>query len=143
VNVVTDDDPPTALERRAHDDLPYSARHFDRWLRARLIEHWYGLHFWAELDRADFGILQEVIHPDRGLVADVVALLLTGGENLTIILWAIETARPLDDVVTILSVLDVNTRRLPELRALLLDRVGAERAPARGHYHALRLVRQN
>jgi hypothetical protein len=100
------------LERRAREDLPYSARFFERWLRARLVEHWSGERCWRALDRGDFGILRRDIHPDRFLVADVVALLLTGGENLTIIAWALETSRPLDDVVAILTVLDVNAHRL-------------------------------
>ena len=101
------------LERRARADLPYSARAFERWLRGRLIEHWSGDRFWRELDRDDFGILSRGVHPDRVLVADVVAILLTGGENLTVIGWALETRRPLDDVIAILTTLDVNARRLP------------------------------
>lgn len=101
------------LERRARADLPYSARAFERWLRARLIEHWSGDRYWHELDRDDFGILHREVHPDRFLVADIVAILLTGGENLTVIAWALATSRSLDDVVAILSVLDVNSRRLP------------------------------
>ena len=99
------------LERRARTDLPYSARHFERWLRARLVEHWSGEHYWQELDRDDFGVLRRGIHPDRFLVADIVALLLTGAENLTIIAWALETRRPLDDVVEILTILDLNAHR--------------------------------
>ncbi len=113
----TDDSDPGALERRAHADRPYSARHFQRWLRARLVEHWYGQHFWPELDRGDFGIL-DAIHPNHALVRDVVALLLTGGENLTVIAWAIEMGRPLDDVVAILTKLDVNAHRVPRFASL-------------------------
>lgn len=105
--------PASDLERRAHADLPLSALGFERWLRVRLVEHWCGQHFWHELDRGDFGLLRKPIHANRGLVADIVALIVTGNENLTIIAWAIETARPLEDVIAILSVLDVNARRLP------------------------------
>lgn len=111
--------PMTELEHQARADLPYSARAFDRWLRARLIEHWQGERYWAELDRGDFGILRRHIHPNRMLVADVVALLMSGGENLTVIVWALETGQPLDDVVEILTVLDVNARRVPRFRWLL------------------------
>lgn len=103
----------SALERRARADLPYSATAFECWLRARLIEHWSGDCYWPELDRGDYGILHRGIHPDRFLVADVVAILVTGGENLTAIAWALESGRPLDDVVAILAILDVNARRLP------------------------------
>ncbi|MCC6847529.1 MAG: hypothetical protein IT294_03440 [Deltaproteobacteria bacterium] len=100
------------LEYRARIDLPYSARCFGGWLRARLVEHWAGDRCWHEIDRGDFGILRRDIHPDRFLVADVVALLLTGGENLTIIAWALETNRNLDDVVAILTLLDLNAHRV-------------------------------
>ena len=117
-DAATDDPLPSELERRARADLPHSARTFGRWLRARLVEHWYGLHYWSELDRADFGILRRAIHPNHGLVTDVVALLLTGNENLTVIAWALETGRPLDDVVAILTVLDVNARRLSPFPSL-------------------------
>jgi hypothetical protein len=124
---------PGALELRARADLPHSARSFGRWLRARLIEHWHGIHFWGELDRGDFGILRGTIHPDQKLVTDVVALLLTGNENLTVIAWALETGRPIEDVIAILTVLDVNARRMrpfaslareapPRLRLLLPTR---------------------
>lgn len=112
INAARNPDPGSALEQRAAADLPYSAQHFERWFRARLVEHWTGARFWRELDRGDFGVLRRPIHPNEGLVADVVALLLTGSENLIVIAWAIETGRPLDDVVAILTVLDVNARRL-------------------------------
>lgn len=111
--------PMTALEQQARADLPYSARAFDRWVRARLIDHWQGECYWAELDHGDFGILRRPIHPNRMLVADVAALLMAGGENLTVIAWALETDQPLDDVVAILTVLDVNARRVPRFRWLL------------------------
>ncbi len=113
-----DEPEPSELEQRAREDLPHSARSFEQWVRARLIEHWYGQHFWRELDRNDFGVLRGVIHPNHGLVTDVVALLLTGSENLTVITWALETGRPLDDVVAILTVLDVNSRRLRRFGSL-------------------------
>ena len=51
-------------------------------------------------------------HPNLKLVADVTALLATGNENLTVITWAVETRRPLDEVVAILTVLDVNAHRV-------------------------------
>jgi hypothetical protein len=107
------------LERRARADLPHSARAFERWVRARLVEHWYGQCFWRELDRSDFGMLRGSIHANHALVSDVVALILTGSENLTIITWALETGQPLEDVVAILTLLDVNARRLPRFTCLL------------------------
>jgi hypothetical protein len=94
-------------------------RCFTLWLRTRLMEHWRGDTFWQELDRADFGLLKQPIHPNHRLAADVVVLVMTGSENLTILTWALETGRPLDQVVEILTVLDVNARRLPRFRSLL------------------------
>ncbi len=58
-------------------------------------------------------MLREPVHPNADLVRDIVALILTGGENLTIIAWALETGRALDDVVAVLGILDVNAHRLP------------------------------
>jgi hypothetical protein len=113
------------LERRALADLAFRTRCspseplgccvrcFTRWLRARLVEHWRGERYWEDLDHGDFGLLQRPWHPDATLVADVVALLACGNENLTVIAWALETRRPLDQVVAILTVLDINGRRLP------------------------------
>ena len=109
----------TPLEQQARADLPYSARAFERWLRGRLVEHWQGATYWPELDRNDFGILRRRIHPNGLLVADIVALIMAGGENLTVITWALETDQPLDDVVEILTKLDVNARRVPRFRWLL------------------------
>jgi hypothetical protein len=110
---------PLDLAARASADLPWSARSFTRWLRARLIEHWQGESFWHELDRGDFGILCRPIHPNGPLVANVVALLMCGAENLTVIAWALETNQPLDDVVAILTTLDVNSRRAARFLWLL------------------------
>ncbi len=119
VSTTIDDPEPLDLAARARHDLPWSARSFTCWLRARLIEHWQGECCWDDLDRGDFGILREPIHPDHGLVADVVALLMSGAENLTVIAWALETDQPLDDVVAILTRLDVNSRRAPRFLWLL------------------------
>jgi len=117
--VATDALPMSALEQQARADLPYSARAFGRWVRARLVEHWQGETYWSELDRNDFGLLRRHFHPNRLLIADIVALLMAGGENLTVITWAVETDQPLDDVVEILTRLDVNSRRVPRFRWLL------------------------
>ncbi len=105
-----------SLERRARQDraqIECCVRCYGAWLRGRLLEHWRGERFWAELDRGDFGLLSAERHPRGNLFADVVALIACGSENLTIIIWALETGRPVDAVVDILTVLDVNARRLP------------------------------
>ncbi|MEO6029079.1 MAG: hypothetical protein ABIR79_19610 [Candidatus Binatia bacterium] len=114
-----DEPEPLDLSARARHDLPWSARSFTGWLRARLIEHWQGECCWHELDRGDFGVLRRPVHPNRVLVADVVALLTCGAENLTVITWALETDQSLEDVVTILTRLDVNSRHAPRFLWLL------------------------
>jgi hypothetical protein len=83
------------------------------------MEHWRGGHYWQELDRSDFGILRHPFHPNEMLVADIVVLIMTGNENLTILTWALETGRPIDQVVEILTVLDINARRLPRFPWLI------------------------
>lgn len=105
-----------SLERRAREDraeIECCVRCFGAWLRARLLEHWRGERFWSELDRADFGLLSAERHPRGTLFADIVALIATGSENLTVIVWALETGKPLEEVVDILTALDVNARRVP------------------------------
>ena len=104
------------LERRAREDradVECCVRCFGAWLRARLLEHWRGERFWSELDRGDFGLLSAKCHPRGTLFADIVAMIAIGSENLTVIVWALETGRPLAEVVDILTVLDINARRLP------------------------------
>jgi hypothetical protein len=119
------------LERRAIGDFTAGAccpavtgrgccpRCFGRWLRARLMEHWWGEEYWRELDRDDFGILARPFHANAALVADIALLLMTGNENLMIITWALETGQPIDEVIQILTVLDINDRRLPRFAWML------------------------
>jgi len=116
---------PSRLERRAFADLAFSARCtaadvlaccnrcWGRWVRERTMEHLSGLRYWDELDRGDFALLRSEIHPNRVLVAEIVAAIATGSENLDVIIWAFAAAKPLDDVLAILATLDVNARRLP------------------------------
>ncbi len=94
------------------DPFACCERCWARWVRARLLEHWHGERYWAELDRGDFALLQVPVHPNTALLAEIVALVAEGEENLAIIGWAVETARPLEDVLSILTALDLNGRRL-------------------------------
>jgi hypothetical protein len=81
-------------------------------VQARLMEHLRGERYWQELDRGDFGLLRGRFHPNGALVAEVVGLVGAGVENLSVITWTLEAGRPLDDVLAILTVLDVNARRI-------------------------------
>jgi len=113
------------LERRALDDLALRAgcssadklaccdRCWHRWVRARFMEHLRGERYWGELDQGDFGLLRRRWHPNAELVGAIVTRIAAGAENLCVLTWAVDTAQPLDEVVAVLRVLDVNVRRLP------------------------------
>ena len=119
----------TPLEQRAIDELHASdgkeggrvdccPRCWTRWLRLRLLEHLRGDAYWKELDRDDYAVLRRDVHPDRGLLDELARLVEAGRENVEMIGWAIESGRPLDDVLVILALLDVNARRVPRFPSL-------------------------
>jgi hypothetical protein len=120
----------TELERRALDELAFRVgcsmadrlaccdRCWHRWVRARFMEHLRGDRYWNELDQGDFGLLRRRWHPNVELVAEIVARIAAGAENLCVLTWAVDTAQPLDDVVGVLRILDVNHHRLPRFRWL-------------------------
>jgi hypothetical protein len=88
-------------------------QHWNGYLRARWLEHIQGKRFWVELDRGDFGILQHRFHEDKALLLDrILDRLKVGQENLNVINWAIEWSIPMQEVLEILQVLDINSRRL-------------------------------
>jgi hypothetical protein len=88
------------------------AKHWGGFLRARWIDHIHGKTFWIELDRNDFGILPRIFQDKPVLLERIVDRLIAGQENLEIIIWAIDWHIPIDDVVEILTTLDINSRRL-------------------------------
>jgi hypothetical protein len=87
-------------------------RHWMGYLRARWVEHLQGKHFWVELDRGDFGLLQREFKGRRELLDTILDQLKSGQENLHIIFWAVSCGIPTDHVHEILEALDVNSRRL-------------------------------
>jgi len=91
----------------------WARRYWFRFLRACWLEHLQGERYWAELDRGDFGLLQRGPHDHPTLLAKIVRLLEAGQENLNVILWAREIGAPMDIVIDILEMLDVNSRRIP------------------------------
>lgn len=115
----------TPLERRALNDLalrtgcsatdPFGCCDacWGRWLRARLVQHIRGERYWEELDHAGGRRLQARWHAQDRVVVEVVARMAAGAENLTVLTWAVDTRRPLDDVVTVLRVFDGIARRVP------------------------------
>jgi hypothetical protein len=87
-------------------------RHWTGYLRARWVEHLQGKHFWIELDRGDFGLLQREFVTSRELLDAILDQLKSGKENLHIIFWAVSCGIPTGPVHEILEALDVNSRRL-------------------------------
>jgi hypothetical protein len=86
-------------------------RHWHGFLRQRWLEHLQGKTFWIELDQGDFGILRTAFRASP-LIDPILDHLKHGRENLDIIVWAITNRLPMSDVLEILELLDVNSRRI-------------------------------
>ena len=86
--------------------------HWDGYLRARWMEHLEGKRFWMELDRGDFGLLLNHFQDCPLLLDRILDRLKAGQENLDVILWSLDWAVPIQQVVEILTTLNVNSRRL-------------------------------
>ncbi len=85
--------------------------HWNGFLRARWLEHLQGRNFWIELDHNDFGLLQREF-TDSDLIEDILDMLKSGQENLNVLNWAIDHHLPMSDVLEILEMLDINSRRI-------------------------------
>ena len=104
-------------ERAGHDLGESAIRrwvqcHWWGFLRARWLEHLQGKRFWVELDRGDFGLLQQRFHDSTLLLDRILDRLKAGQENLDIILWALDWGVSTKAVREILEALDINSRRL-------------------------------
>ena len=104
-------------ERAGHDLGDAAIRrwvqcHWWGFLRARWLEHLQGKRFWVELDRGDFGLLQQKFQDNMVLLDRILDRLKAGQENLDIIRWALDWGIRTDPVVEILEALDINSRRL-------------------------------
>jgi hypothetical protein len=86
--------------------------YWPKYVRARWLEHIEGIQFWKELDRGDFGLLKRLFHEQTVLLDRILDRLKAGQENLDIICWAIDWGIPVDPVIQILELLDINSRRL-------------------------------
>jgi hypothetical protein len=87
-------------------------RHWSGFLRARWLEHLQGVRYWTELDKNDFGILRRDFADRQEMLDDILDRLKTGCENLDVLLWAREKKYPIESVLEILEMLDINSRRL-------------------------------
>ncbi len=86
-------------------------KHWNGFLRARWLEHLEGRTFWIELDHDDFGLLQRAFQ-DSVLIGEITCRLKCGWENLDILIWAIDHLIHMDEVLSILESLDINSRRI-------------------------------
>ena len=85
--------------------------HWNGFLRARWLEHLQGRTFWIELDHNDFGLLQREFR-NSGLIDPILQMLKDGKENLNVLNWAIDLDLQMTDVLEILEMLDINSRRI-------------------------------
>jgi hypothetical protein len=114
---------------KAGQDLGESAircwvrHHWNGFLRAKWLEHIEGTTFWIELDQDDFGFLQHAF-VDSPLIGEVVARLKRGEENLGLINWALDGGHDIEELIEILEVLDINSRRIECLFSLRLAQAG-------------------
>jgi hypothetical protein len=104
-------------EKAGHDLGESAIRKWvkDHWwgyLRARWLEHLQGRRFWVELDRGDFGLLQNQFQDQSVLLDRILDRLKSGQENLDIIRWALDWGIPTRMVLQVLEALDINSRRL-------------------------------
>jgi len=86
-------------------------RHWNGFLRQRWLEHLQGKMFWIELDQGDFGLLRTAFQASP-LIDPILDHFKHGRENLEIILWALKSRLPMNEVLEILETLDVNSRRI-------------------------------
>lgn len=86
-------------------------KHWNGYLRDRWLEHLEGRRYWIELDLDDFGLLQTKFR-NSPFISDIIQQLKERGENLSIIVWAIQNEHPIDEILTILLALDINSRRI-------------------------------
>jgi hypothetical protein len=98
-------------------------QHWNGFLRARWLEHLEGRSFWVELDQDDYGLLQHAFL-GYSLIEEVLDRLKDGEENLDLIIWALDEGHDLDQLIEILELLDINSRRIECLFCVRLAQAG-------------------
>ncbi|WP_337175744.1 hypothetical protein [Paludisphaera sp.] len=88
-------------------------RHWNRFIRLRWLEHLHGETCWIEFDPRAFGILRRSPLLDSPLTETILEHFRWGEENLHIIQWAMDAGQPMDEIRLILTILDVNSSRVP------------------------------
>jgi len=97
--------------------------HWNGFLRERWLEHLQGRTFWIELDHDDFGLLQREFQ-NSVLIEVILAMLKSGQENLNVLNWALDNHLVMDQVLEILEMLDINSRRIECQFGTRLSRAG-------------------
>lgn len=97
--------------------------HWHGFLRHRWLEHLQGRTFWIELDHDDFGLLMREFE-NSALIERIVSRLKAGWENLDVVCWAIDESLELREVIDILEMLNINSRRLECRFAMSLMQAG-------------------
>jgi hypothetical protein len=90
----------------------WAGKYWKRYLRAKWIEHLTGRRYWVELDRNDFGLLRRQFTEKPLLVDRILDRIEAGWENLDILCWALDWGLNTHDVLSVLTALDMNGRRL-------------------------------
>jgi len=131
---------------REKRDLGYAAirdwheKYWRIFRRQCWIEHMYGEKYWIELDHHNFGVLKN-IQMDTMIMNSVLERLKQGGENLDIINWAKQENIPDNEIIRILTILNVNSSRIsPDI-----DMENSESfvTRIRSNHHATALVVDN
>lgn len=87
-------------------------RYWNRYYRHRRLEHLKGAQRWIEFNDERFGKLSDLVDTSDLLVDRILDRYYSGFENLTLINWAYDWGLPVDRVMQILELLDVNRSRL-------------------------------
>jgi hypothetical protein len=88
-------------------------RHWNRFIRQKWLEHLHGETCWIEFDPRTFGVLHRSPLLESPLTEAILEHFRWGEENLHIIQWAMDAGQPMDEIRLILTVLDVNSSRIP------------------------------
>jgi len=115
-------------EKAGHDLGEWAIRcwvksHWHGFLRHRWLEHLQGRTFWIELDHDDFGLLQREFR-DSDLIDEVLWRLKSGWENLDVLCWALDEDLDMAEVIEMLEMLDINSRRIECQFASRLSQAG-------------------
>lgn len=91
----------------------WTRRHWPRFYRRRFVQHLRGEAFFEEFGAECYRLVLGGIAVSREVLETVLDKVQEGAENLELICWARHQHLPRDQVLEILKVLNINSRRLP------------------------------